>query len=1096
MAAPNNNKPSTSQTPPNNASARLEKTHPGIRRSTPDSEALASSDDDGEHPLPAPTTVPAQKPARRTSWLNEIPASMPRKTSLTGPLSSGVSNPTSPATDQSGWQTNTSPGLNSSMTWNNVGNTSFPWGTGIWNTDSRKEPPPRLSEIVPSPTTSNPSLASNYMADELLSPTTRTTSGESAIPFSIPLYPTPKTYRSQSYSVGQLDPEHPSLVMGSKPPAAYAGGRNRNGTQYSALQHRSSRPSLLGELGHDSATLGRVREDEDDEAESPGGSDGSYNNYNANQARTIEQLSRENALLRQAAGQMEAPIRDRAMSSASAASGYAVGSGIRNLHRIHGTVPEEGDLAVEDLDELSSIPGYNDMYSNTRRRFSEHSVNLEKQFPAFTPLENRALGDIRKAHWQTSLGFGSLADIPQSRRHSFAEIPMRHPSMSGESQIASSSRVGLGNQDESYVNASEGSVSNAPGQNREYQRLAMLPRPEEEHEMESEYSRARRFAESYFARDPSLRSAADTQSPISPSFHQGFNPYGRHQPALSHQNQLLYIVTFKCHRADVFYIQEDTGLQVKPGDLVIVEADRGTDLGTIQHANISLQKARELKQQYAEEHYKWLMMFSRQGQNGAAGAVGAPGSVPGLGSRSAIGGMGPHGAHGVQEPSGEIKPKLIKRLAQNHEILTLRDKEGNEAKAKRVCQQKVVEHRLNMEILDAEFQMDWKKLTFYYFADSYINFNSLVTDLFKIYKTRIWMSAINPASFVTPPTAGLQSPNPLGYGQDGDRSHQRDGRGFGHSRDGLDVGRDGVGSQMNLLRSGYGEPYQQFHTPRQPEAGLGGLGSVDPFTTYPQGGYGPLDSGYSDYTATSGANPASSRMQPRPTHNLLKRSPSRTFPSCDNDDKPTTSTADKMGALKYVEEIQKKKQSDVIRFLLRVRCWELRQLNAIHRASRPSRPDKARRLGYKAKQGYVIYRIRVRRGGRKRPAPKGATYGKPTNMGINQLKYQRALAATAEERVGRRCANLRVLNSYWINQDSTYKYFEVILVDPQHKAIRRDARINWICNAVHKHREARGLTATGKKSRGINKGHRYNNTSSGRRHTWKRQNTQSYWRYR
>lgn len=50
-------------------------------------------------------------------------------------------------------------------------------------------------------------------------------------------------------------------------------------------------------------------------------------------------------------------------------------------------------------------------------------------------------------------------------------------------------------------------------------------------------------------------------------------------------------------------------------------------------------------------------------------------------------------------------------------------------------------------------------------------------------------------------------------------------------------------------------------------------------------------------------------------------------------------------------------------------------MNAIHRASRPSRPDKARRLGYKAKQGYVIYRVRVRRGGRKRPVPKGATYG-------------------------------------------------------------------------------------------------------------------------
>lgn len=54
------------------------------------------------------------------------------------------------------------------------------------------------------------------------------------------------------------------------------------------------------------------------------------------------------------------------------------------------------------------------------------------------------------------------------------------------------------------------------------------------------------------------------------------------------------------------------------------------------------------------------------------------------------------------------------------------------------------------------------------------------------------------------------------------------------------------------------------------------------------------------------------------------------------------------------------------------RCWEYRQLNVIHRASRPSRPDKARRLGYKAKQGYVVYRVRVRRGNRKKPAPKGS----------------------------------------------------------------------------------------------------------------------------
>ena len=38
-----------------------------------------------------------------------------------------------------------------------------------------------------------------------------------------------------------------------------------------------------------------------------------------------------------------------------------------------------------------------------------------------------------------------------------------------------------------------------------------------------------------------------------------------------------------------------------------------------------------------------------------------------------------------------------------------------------------------------------------------------------------------------------------------------------------------------------------------------------------------------------------------------------------------------------------------------------------------------------------------------------------------------------QERVGRRCGGLRVLNSYWVAQDSSYKYYEVILIDPSHK---------------------------------------------------------------
>jgi len=204
-----------------------------------------------------------------------------------------------------------------------------------------------------------------------------------------------------------------------------------------------------------------------------------------------------------------------------------------------------------------------------------------------------------------------------------------------------------------------------------------------------------------------------------------------------------------------------------------------------------------------------------------------------------------------------------------------------------------------------------------------------------------------------------------------------------------------------------------------------------------------------------------------------------------------------MGVYKYQQELWRKKQSDVMRFLLRVRCWQYRQLAAVHRASRPTRPDKARRLGYKAKQGWVIYRVRIRRGGRKKPVPKGQVYGKPKSVGINQLKNQRSLQAVAEERVGRKCRALRVLNSYWVGQDSTYKFFEVICADPNHKAIRRDPDIQWIVNPVHKHREMRGLTSANKKSRGLGKGHGYSKTIGGsRRACWKRQNTNEMHRKR
>ena len=204
-----------------------------------------------------------------------------------------------------------------------------------------------------------------------------------------------------------------------------------------------------------------------------------------------------------------------------------------------------------------------------------------------------------------------------------------------------------------------------------------------------------------------------------------------------------------------------------------------------------------------------------------------------------------------------------------------------------------------------------------------------------------------------------------------------------------------------------------------------------------------------------------------------------------------------MGAYKYINALNRKKQSDVLRFLRRIRCWELRHLPRIHRVSRPTNPDRARRLGYKPKQGFVIYSVRIHRGNRKIMARGGVVNRKPANQGIHKIKRSKSLQAIAEQRVGKHCGSLRVLNSYYIAEDSTYRYFEVILVDPFCKAIRNDPHMNWICADKQKRREARGLTTAGKKSRGLaGKGRRYNHARPGAHANLKLKNLVQLKRYR
>ena len=134
--------------------------------------------------------------------------------------------------------------------------------------------------------------------------------------------------------------------------------------------------------------------------------------------------------------------------------------------------------------------------------------------------------------------------------------------------------------------------------------------------------------------------------------------------------------------------------------------------------------------------------------------------------------------------------------------------------------------------------------------------------------------------------------------------------------------------------------------------------------------------------------------------------------------------------------------------------------------------------------------MRIRRGGRKRAVHKGVVTGKPVHQGIRKLKKARSHRSVAEEKVGRKCSNLRVLNSYWVGQDAAYKFFEVVCVDPAHNAIRKDPRINWIVSEKHNRRELRGLTSAGKKYRGLRqKGYRATNRRPSVRAGWRRRNT-------
>jgi len=168
-----------------------------------------------------------------------------------------------------------------------------------------------------------------------------------------------------------------------------------------------------------------------------------------------------------------------------------------------------------------------------------------------------------------------------------------------------------------------------------------------------------------------------------------------------------------------------------------------------------------------------------------------------------------------------------------------------------------------------------------------------------------------------------------------------------------------------------------------------------------------------------------------------------------------------MGYLKYISKVWKNSET------VKSRLLEWRREPVIVRLEKPSRLDRARSLGYKAKQGFVVIRIRVLKGGRTRPRFKAGR--KPSKMGMLKYYPKKSLRWISEEKVARKFKNMEILNSYYVGEDGVHVWHEIILVDPSHLVTKKNLGLKWIAGKSNRSRVHRGLTGAGKKSRGLTK---------------------------
>ncbi|KAJ1735774.1 hypothetical protein LPJ61_000371 [Coemansia biformis] len=182
----------------------------------------------------------------------------------------------------------------------------------------------------------------------------------------------------------------------------------------------------------------------------------------------------------------------------------------------------------------------------------------------------------------------------------------------------------------------------------------------------------------------------------------------------------------------------DAKAKLAQGSYVLVEADRGVDLGVIKEELLTAEAVLAFGSALAD----WASGCS-DGSGAGATADGSDDEHPGgAGTSTSAPAAKPPGAGGAA--GRDLFVKRIFRVADRQEVA---DMQGNklcdEQSALSMCQEMVQQHRLAMCVVDAEFQFDRRKLTFYFTAGRRVDFRELVRDLFRHFKTRIWMCQLN-----------------------------------------------------------------------------------------------------------------------------------------------------------------------------------------------------------------------------------------------------------------------------------------------------------------------------------------------------------------